>query len=226
MLRNETKSFCAKCGGFTQHVIIGSASEEGNIEDPFEAWSERHEMVQCCGCRSVSMRHTFESPSEEEPTITYTHKERPKNYAPVPYWTLGFEPEFNVPSRVCDLVAESHTAHHYGLYRVAGMGIRAALESVMRDKVGDKENFRKYIEAFRECGYLSLRDDGMVNTVIEAGHAASHRGWNPTSENILTALEILDALIVKIYHHEPRAERLEREVPPRQPKVQRRKSDG
>ena len=106
------------------------------------------------------------------------------------------------------------------------MGIRAALESVMRDKVGDKENFRKYIEAFRECGYLTLRDEGMVNTVIEAGHAASHRGWNPTSENILTALEILDALIVKIYHHEPRAERLEREVPPRQPKVQRRKSDG
>jgi len=217
MPRTETKSICAKCGGPTQHVIIGSTIEEGTLEpwsgSQGETWSERHEMVQCCGCGSVSMRHTYESLSEEAPTISYTYKDDLKTTTFAPFWTLGFD--FEIPSRVGSLVAESYIAHYHGLYRLAGMGIRAALESVMLDKVGYKENFGMYIKAFRECGYLSVRDDGMIDAVIEAGHAATHRGWDPTSENISTALEILAALIVKLYHHEPRAARLEKEVPPR-----------
>jgi len=97
------------------------------------------------------------------------------------------------------------------------MGIRAVLEAVMIDKSGDHQSFKNNTDAFEKAGYLSERQRSTINTILEVGHAAIHRAWEPTEDDIETLFRITVSVIESVYLHEPRAERLERTVP-RRPK--------
>ena len=202
-----TDSFCAMCGGPTKHDIIGADRQVGSSENPNETSYELHEMVKCRGCGHVSMRNTHQNASEDMPTVDYVPS-RPMGISPAPLWTLGLEPDFNVPEGTCGLVAEAYRANEEGLYRLATMGVRAALESVMIDKVGDQGRWIQNVDAFEKAGYLSVRERTTLDTIIKAGDAAIHRGWEPTRESVSTLLTISTAIIEKIYFHEARAERL------------------
>jgi hypothetical protein len=96
------------------------------------------------------------------------------------------------------------------------MGIRAALENVMKEKVGDRP-FKVLVDEFQKAGYLSIRQALNLGSIIEAGHAAIHRGWEPTDEDIHTLLDITESIIQTVYLHEDRARELDKRVPRRKP---------
>jgi hypothetical protein len=98
------------------------------------------------------------------------------------------------------------------------MGVRAALESVMIDRVGDRGKFVANIEAFQKAGYLSERQRGTLDAVLDAGHAAIHRGLEPANEDVRTLVDIAEGLIEEVYLHGPRADVLDRSVPKRPPR--------
>ena len=95
------------------------------------------------------------------------------------------------------------------------MGIRAVLEAVMRDRVGDHGNFKAMVDEFQKAGYLSLRQAGSLDSILEAGHASIHRGWESTEQDITTLLDITEAVIETTYLHERRAQDLDSRVPRR-----------
>jgi len=57
------------------------------------------------------------------------------------------------------------------------MGIRATLETVMIDKVGDHHRFSANVDEFQKAGYLSVRQAG------------------PTDSDIATLLDITESII-------------------------------
>lgn len=101
------------------------------------------------------------------------------------------------------------------------MGIRAALENLMVQKVGDQYSFKANIDALQKADYLSVRQAGVLDSILEAGHAAIHRQWVPTTDDIVTLLEITNNLIESVYLHEDRVRALENNVPKR-PRPDRR----
>jgi hypothetical protein len=98
------------------------------------------------------------------------------------------------------------------------MGIRAILEIVMRNKVGEQATFGAFVDEFQKAGYLSSRQALTLASILEAGHAATHRAWEPTDKDIAILLEITEAVIATTYLHEKSAQALEERVPPRRPK--------
>jgi hypothetical protein len=96
------------------------------------------------------------------------------------------------------------------------MGIRAILESVMIDKVGDHNGFTANVDAFQGMGYLSVRQRGILDSILEAGHAAIHRKWHPTPDDINALLDITESVVELGYLHENRAGELEKRVPKRE----------
>jgi hypothetical protein len=115
------------------------------------------------------------------------------------------------------LLTEVYSAVQNDLRCLAAMGIRAILEVVMRNKVGDQRTFKVLLDEFQKAGYLSTRQAGSLDSILEAGHAAIHRGWEPTDEDIAALLDITEAVIETTYLHERRAQALEKRVP-RRPK--------
>jgi hypothetical protein len=83
------------------------------------------------------------------------------------------------------LTTEIYVAVEHRLYTLAAMGIRATFENLMKEKVGDRP-FKALVNEFQKAGYLSPRQALSLDVIIEAGHAAIHRGWNPTDEDVFT----------------------------------------
>ena len=97
------------------------------------------------------------------------------------------------------------------------MGIRAALDAMIIDKVEDQGSFRRNVDEFVKAGYLSVRQRQTLDAILDAGHAAVHRGWNPTADDINKLLDIAEGMIATIYIHEGGAQNLEEKVPRRRP---------
>lgn len=123
-----------------------------------------------------------------------------------------------IPAPIMSLMTEIYIAVEHRLYTLAAMGIRAALENVMKEKVGGRP-FKALVKEFQKSGYLSTRQALSLDVIIEAGHAAIHRGWQPNDEDVSTLLNITETLIETVYLHEDRARNLDKRVPRRQQSI-------
>jgi uncharacterized protein DUF4145 len=116
---------------------------------------------------------------------------------------------------VIPLMQEVYRAVYNESRRLAAMSIRASLEILMIDKVGDQGSFKANVDALQQEGYLSVRQSLTLASILEAGHATIHRGWVPTHKDITTLLDITESIIETVYLHEWRARDLEKNIPKR-----------
>jgi hypothetical protein len=78
-----------------------------------------------------------------------------------------------------DLLTEVYKALRNGMPRVAAMGVRAILETIMVEKIGDRGTFKANIDAFQAAGHIGQMQRTLVNSVLDVGGATIHRGYAP-----------------------------------------------
>lgn len=209
-----TRAHCNRCGGTTNHDVL--ASERNDYEDGTEdqTWDcfDAYEFLKCRGCDSIQMRRTSQHIGDEKPRVTYFP---PAISRRRPEWLVRFPTFLSLPMNLIGLLNEVYSAVQNGLRCVAAMGIRTILETTMRNKVGDQHSFKKLIDEFQKAGYLSIREAQTLDSTLEAGHAAAHRAWEPTDEDIAILLDITETVIQTTYLHEKHARALEGRVPKR-----------
>jgi hypothetical protein len=103
------------------------------------------------------------------------------------------------------------------------MGIRAILENVMVAEVGDQGSFAANLEAFSEGAYISLVQRDAMAEILDAGHAAMHRGYKPSVTDLNTALDIAEGIVLAIYVHTEKAKDVASRVPARPLKPPKKK---
>jgi hypothetical protein len=113
------------------------------------------------------------------------------------------------------LFDEIYDALRGGQHRLAVMGIRALIEQVMISNVGDSGFFEKNLNAFCEKGYISIKQRDAMGDILNAGHATTHRRFNPKESDVSTALDITENVLSAIYVHGEAAARVADRVPPR-----------
>ena len=113
-----------------------------------------------------------------------------------------------------DLFLEIYQAVRGGQLRLAIMGVRALIEQVMINKVGNKGTFAKNLDAFQQAGYVSLLQRDALNDILDAGHATIHRAYEPKPKDIEIATE---GILAAIYVHADAAKKVSERVPARPP---------
>ena len=98
---------------------------------------------------------------------------------------------------------------------LATFGSRTLLDRLMVLIVGDKGKFEKGLNALIVEGKLSEHERDILSPVLEAGHAAAHRGWAPTQQQFKTILDTVEGLIHRLLVLPKLAEELEEAVPSR-----------
>lgn len=133
-----------------------------------------------------------------------------------PKW-LRFGFPFNAKLRSFEpLLSEIYGALSIAAHRLAAMGVRALAEQVMVDAVGDRGTFKATTEAFFAAGHVApLQRSAFEGTLIEAGHAAMHRDFAPSANDVETLLDILEGTMARIYHEPMLADALKKAIPPR-----------
>jgi hypothetical protein len=158
------------------------------------------------------MAHTYTSPHRQD--VTYYPSPVPRV---LPDWIFDFELGLAGEKEqiIGQLLQEVYAAARGGQYRLAAMGIRSVLEHVMIAKVGDHHKFSENLEQFCKAGYISLMQRDALNESLEAGHAATHRFFNPTQQDLNILLNIAEGILEAIYIHPDQAEFLSKRVPSR-----------
>lgn len=106
------------------------------------------------------------------------------------------------------------------------MGVRALIEVVMVDKIGDQGTFNQNMKAFVDKGYLSGRQVNVLESVLGMGHAAIHRGHIPTHDDVVMGMSFAESLIQMVYVHESQSTRIASRTPQRRSRNSASESDS
>lgn len=204
------KDHCNSCGGVTRHeVLAAKKTEEADCDqrgNEFLLASDNYEMLECRGCESVTLRHTSYFAGD----TTVTHYPPPVSRR-LPGWTP------KLPEKIRGLLEEVYVALQNNSRRLAAMGARALLDSVMIDTVGDLGNFKEKLQAMEERGTISKVNRQTLEAALDAGSAAAHRGHRASSDEVNAVMDIVENLLQAVYHLPNLADRLKKVTPPRLP---------
>jgi hypothetical protein len=218
---------CNTCGGHRNHTLLTEHvrewkeeviyEEEGELCGTYIGRKDVYILLRCCGCDSVSLKHESFSEAEEHPTIkTYP----PRQFRQMPAWVQEIEDFVRwkgdanfafIPRLLKEIYGSLYSEHR----AVSAMGIRALLELIMIEKIGDRGSFRKNVEAFQNEGFISHLQRTLLDPTLEFGHASMHRNYAPKMTELIAALDITESLIHSLYILPDKAKSLSDAVPKR-----------
>jgi hypothetical protein len=108
-----------------------------------------------------------------------------------PAWVDRLE----VPSEYAGLLDEIYVALHADSRRLAMMGARTLIDSVIRRSCGDQSNFCRGLNSLVEKQLISERHRTIIEAAVDVGHASSHRGHRPCSNDVNVVIDIVENLI-------------------------------
>lgn len=204
---------CSTCLRETDHRIL----QEDDYRDAELDLDLLSSMIKCAGCGTVSLRQRYHRGETEAAPSYYP----PPRSRPLPSWfwrltIVPFHPgePHEIPP-LPELMRETYEALRAGQYRLAAMGLRAIIDVVLAESVGDLGDFPKKLDAAVEAGHISKTQREALDHAVQLGHAATHRGFKPEEEEMSLALDVVEGVIAALYYHKKHAAKLSARVPPR-----------
>lgn len=200
-----TKAFCSSCGGERNCDILGSYCESYSDD---EVWGRTDwRILKCRGCDMVFCQTV--SVFSEDIDYEYDHNGEPttslietKKYWPAPAkrkrpdWYDELHTIDSAHEKLIDPLGELYGALDVDLPMLSGIAVRSCFEIVAELLgVDPKFTFEQKLKTLVSNGKLGASAEVTISTAIEAGHAATHRGWVPEPEDLKTLVDILEAFI-------------------------------
>lgn len=219
------KAHCNQCSGERDHRVLFELCEHWTEEvsgDPRDdvGGDDLYEILKCAGCGHIVFRHTvtdsraLDDRGDLIPVVTYSPPKQIRKKISL-LSTVAGGLQFVMKDTISELLDEIYIALHSECERLAAMGIRALLEHIFIDQVGDHGRFQKNLDAFETKGFMSKSERVIVETALEVGHASIHRNHKPQMDVLLSCLDITESLINRIYLWPKQANSIRKTIPPR-----------
>lgn len=197
----KIKDRCNSCGASVNHEVINIQRRRDSelINNEFEiSWGDDYTILKCYGCDSVRIKHedwfSEDTGHDGAPHIRVRYYP-PTIFRKEPEWFRDLDEEWHI-TKLC---REVYAALQNSCPSLAAMGLRAVLEAIMIDKVGDQGTFNKNLKSFEENGYISKIQMGILKNALELGHASIHRGFVPDNEQVIFALDLTETIVHHLY---------------------------
>ena len=198
--------FCNSCGQKTKHFVRAKHTSN-EIIDEYEDIGFKQEMriVECCGCEhlaflsrshfSEDVHNDYDPETGEMVTIPIWDE---TIYPPVTFRTLPAWFEDLPDNTLLQISGEIYKSLQTESLYLATFGSRTLLDRLLVLTVGDKGSFEGGLSALVDEGKMSTHEREILEPVLQAGHAAAHRGWAPTREQLKTILDTVEGLIHRL----------------------------
>lgn len=207
---------CNSCRRITRHHLVRSSIQEGSDIEEFDdgdeyefRWEARFSMFECCGCKDVVLRRIFLLSENPEPEITYFP---PPIFRHPPAW------RHKLPRELRDILEEIYRALDANCGALSIMGARTLIDLLMSKSVGDRGSFPAKLDAFQAKGVITAQSRKVLETALEAGNAAAHRGFAPKTSDIHAVMDIVENLLQSVYVFDQVAKNLRKVTPHRKRK--------
>ena len=195
---------CLKCVGRTTHKVLASVEIRGDETDhDFTfSWATDYQIVQCLGCKAISFR-SASSNSEDCYQISEDEVEHEVDETLYPSRIegrkgLGDETRY-LPSSVRQIYDETLLALSNQAPILAGIGLRALLETVCKEKQAVGSDLLKKIDNLVTTGILTPASAAILHKIRTLGNAAAHEVKPHSEKQLGLAMEISEHLLKDVY---------------------------
>ena len=201
---NDFEVPCNNCSNKTHHTVLQSVDVSGHEDfghGAWFAWNNSYQIIQCRGCNSISFRY-FHTNSEEY------YQVGPEE------WEQGFQEKLYpsrvegrkklkdtklLPTKVRSIYEETHNALCEGLRVLVGIGLRAIIETVCKDKEAEGSNLNKKIDSLVAKGMLAEDGAQILHKLRTLGNRAAHEVKPHSEEQLALAMDVAEHLLEGAY---------------------------
>jgi Domain of unknown function (DUF4145) len=200
----QIKASCKSCTGKTSHLVYAALVENGDQDCDGHSfwWRVESQIIQCQGCQQVSFRQ--QSMNSEETDCDESGKEIPAVEEQLfPSRIAGRTDLGNglrfLPPDLKRIYQETLSALANQCPVLAGIGLRAILETVCKEKATGGANLFEKINALVTNQVLTPASAAILHKIRTLGNDAAHE-VKPHSETQLgLALDVMEHLLKDVY---------------------------
>lgn len=199
---NKYKFVCKECRGETMHQVVTTYKE--HWAEDFDRHSVegiiRSQIIQCLGCESVSFRvtstNTEDFDYDEHNVIDYFET---VTFYPSRSEGLRSINRYELPSNVGCIYEETVLAIENNQTILAGIGIRALIETICRDLEIKGKNLYSKIEDLAQKNIVTKEGAYALHKLRILGNDAAHEVKSHTKAQLLVAIGIIEHMLDGTY---------------------------
>lgn len=195
---------CRECNRATKHEVVTEATLSGasGSRDYEIYWATEYQIVRCLGCETLSFRRT--NSNSEDSYIQISEDEWIDNIHediyPSPF--EGRQPISDsqlLPDKIQRIYEESLAALNNSQEILCGIGIRAIVETVCKDKAATGGDLSKKINSLVSQGVLTQDGADILHKLRTLGNNAAHEVKPHTPKELGLAFDVVDHLLLGVY---------------------------
>lgn len=195
---------CRECNRITKHEIISEATLSGasGHNDHEIYWASEYQIVRCLGCETLAFRYT--NSNSEDGYIQVGENEWVDNIRediyPSPH--EGRRPLADshlLPAKIERIYDETLAALNSRQEVLCGIGVRAIIETVCKDKSATGGSLYQKIDSLVSQGVLTQDGANILHKLRTLGNNAAHEVKPHTPKELGLAFDVVDHLLLGVY---------------------------
>jgi hypothetical protein len=199
---DKHRIYCKNCSGITLHSIVSSFNERGSNDlggGNSVDWDRQNQIIQCLGCETVSFR-TMSRFSED----TEYNDDGPYYPVTIKYYPGRVEgvkslDSHLLPCEVQKIYRETVLSLENELFILAGIGIRAIVETICKDLNAEGKDLYRKIDALRERSIVTTEGSQTLHKLRVLGNNSAHEVKAHNSRQLELALQIIEHMLEGTY---------------------------
>lgn len=195
---------CIKCTGKTTHKVLASVDvrgDEGDSNYSF-SWTTDHQVIQCLGCKTVAFRKASTNSEDyyQDHEGNYEYGVDEALYPPRIEGSKGLgDDTVYLPANVRRIYDETRMSLSNQSPVLAGIGLRALLETVCKEKNATGKDLLKKIDSLVGAGILTPASAAILHKIRTLGNAAAHEVKPHSDKQLGLAMDIVEHLLKDVY---------------------------
>ncbi|WP_435815108.1 DUF4145 domain-containing protein [Xanthomonas campestris pv. incanae] len=204
-INEELEISCTKCSGKTSHKVVSSYDLRGNYDDGQHSfqWATDYQIIQCLGCKTISFRKASSSSEDWVQTSYDGDGEYVTDETIYPSRAEGIkglgEDTHYLPANVRRIYDETLQALSGQSPVLAGIGLRALLETVCKEKQATGHDLLKKIDSLVSASVLTPVSAAILHKIRTLGNSAAHEVKPHSEKQLGLALNIVEHLLKDVY---------------------------
>ena len=199
---HEVQVPCIKCSGRTAHEIIVSVNQSGTESRYSLDWWHNYQIIRCKGCKVVSYREVS-CTSEDYIQVGEEEWEMMESEKLYPSRIEGRKDIGNdilyLPSDLARIYRETVTALINDLPILAGIGLRAIVETVCKEKNASGSNLYNKMNDLVGQRVVTPVDADILHKVRTLGNSSAHEVKPHTTTQLSLAMGVLENMLKAVY---------------------------
>ena len=196
------RAACHVRGTTTDHIALTSIDLAIGFMPSSPNGFMHYQIIQCMGCRDISFRQftKFPDPKPDSPSRRTKKWETDEQLFPRRNIERSvIRQAYELPEDIRRIYQETHQALLGNQPVLAGIGLRAILETICKERSAPGKDLRERIDNLTTLGLLTKGNADFLHSLRILGNQAAHEVIPHGKEKLNIAMDVIEHLLVTVY---------------------------